>query len=248
MKEVIGKGDGIMPRKGRKLATCQVCKSEKRLSEVMPASLVRGVIADSIKKACPDWTSESYICITDLNRFRTEYLADIIKKDKGELTEIEADVVRSLNEHDLLSKDLNAEYDRQLTLGQRMADKIADFGGSWRFIGIFGAVLLLWVTVNTTLFLTRPFDPYPYIFLNLVLSCLAAIQAPVIMMSQNRQEEKDRLRAEYDYKVNLKAELEIRHLHEKIDHLLNSQWQRLLEIQEIQTELMQEIAEKHIRP
>ncbi len=236
-----------MPNKNLKLARCEVCKSEKGLNEVMPASLVRGVIEEKIKETCPDWTSASYICITDLNRFRNEYLTDIIKEDKGELTEIEADVVRSLHEQDLLSKNLNTEFDRQLTLGQRLADKIADFGGSWRFIGIFGAVLLLWVTVNTTFFLTKPFDPYPYIFLNLVLSCLAAIQAPVIMMSQNRQEEKDRIRAEYDYKVNLKAELEIRHLHEKLDHLLNSQWQRLLEIQEIQTELMEEIAERRTR-
>ncbi len=213
----------------------------------MPASLVRGGIAERIKEACPNWTPTSYVCITDLNRFRNEYLADIIKQDKGELTEIESDVVRSLHEQELLSKNLNAEYDSRLTLGQRMADRIADFGGSWRFIGMFAAVLLSWVTVNTTFFLKKPFDPYPYIFLNLVLSCLAAIQAPVIMMSQNRQEEKDRLRAEYDYKVNLKAELEIRYLHEKIDHLLNSQWQRLLEIQEMQTELMEELAEKRNR-
>ncbi len=233
-----------MPNKNNKPVICQVCKSEKRLSEVMPASLVRGVIAERIRAACPDWTSASHICITDLNRFRNEYLTDVIKKDKGELTDIETDVLRSLHDQELLSTNLNAEYDRQLTFGQRAADKIADFGGSWRFIGIFAAVLLFWVTVNTTFFLKKPFDPYPYIFLNLVLSCLAAIQAPVIMMSQNRQEEKDRLGAEYDYKVNLKAELEIRHLHEKIDHLLNSQWQRLLEIQEMQTELMEEIAEK----
>jgi uncharacterized membrane protein len=236
-----------MPKKNYRLATCEVCKVEKRLGEMMPASLVRGVIAERIKEAYPDWTSASYICITDLNRFRNEYLTDIIKQDKGELTEIETDVVRSLQEQELLSKDLNAEYERQLTLGQRLADKIADFGGSWRFIGIFGAVIFFWVTANTTFFLVRPFDPYPYIFLNLVLSCLAAIQAPVIMMSQNRQEEKDRLRAEYDYKVNLKAELEIRHLHEKMDHLLKSQWQRLLEIQEIQTDLMEEIAERRPR-
>jgi uncharacterized membrane protein len=237
-----------MPSKDRKSAICQVCKSEKRPSEMMPASLVRGAIAERIKAACPDWTFASYICIADLNRFRNEYLSDMIKQDKGELTEIETDVVRSLHEQELLSKNLNDEYARQLTLGQRLADKIADFGGSWQFIGIFGAVLLLWVTVNTTFFLKRPFDPYPYIFLNLILSCLAAIQAPVIMMSQNRQEEKDRLRAEYDYKVNLKAELEIRNLHEKVDHLLTSQWQRLLAIQEMQTELMEEIAEKRIRP
>ncbi len=237
-----------MPNKNYKTVTCQVCKSEKKICEIMPASLVRGVIAERIKAACPDWTPNSYVCITDLNRFRNDYLTDVIKQDRGELTEIEADVVRSLHEQELLSKNLNAEYDSQLTLGQRLADKIADFGGSWRFIGIFALVLLLWVIVNTTFFLRRPFDPYPYIFLNLVLSCLAAIQAPVIMMSQNRQEEKDRLRADYDYKVNLKAELEIRHLHEKIDHLLNSQWQRLLEIQEIQTELMEEVAEKRTRP
>lgn len=236
-----------MPNKDRERVTCEVCKSEKKMSEVMPATLVRGVIAERIKAACPAWSPTSYVCTTDLNRFRNEYLADIIKQDKGELTEIEADVVRSLHEQELLSKNPNAEYDRQLTLGQRLADNIADFGGSWRFIGIFAGVLLLWVAVNTTFFLTKPFDPYPYIFLNLVLSCLAAIQAPVIMMSQNRQEEKDRLRAEYDYKVNLKAELEIRHLHEKIDHLLNSQWQRLLEIQELQTELMEELAEKRTR-
>jgi uncharacterized membrane protein len=236
-----------MPTKSHEAVTCQVCKSEKKMSEVMPASLIRGVIAERIKTVCPDWTPESYVCIADLNRFRNEYLTDIIKQDKGELTDIEADVVRSLHEQELLSKNLNAEYDSQLTLGQRLADKLADFGGSWRFIGIFAAVLLSWVIVNTTFFLTKPFDPYPYIFLNLVLSCLAAIQAPVIMMSQNRQEEKDRLRADYDYRVNLKAELEIRHLHEKIDHLLNSQWQRLLEIQEIQTELMGEIAEKRTR-
>ncbi len=237
-----------MPNKNHKLVTCQVCKVEKRLPEMTPGFLVRGVISEKIKAVCPEWTPASYICTADLNRFRNEYLTDVIKQDKGELTEIEMDVVRSLHEQELLSKDLNAEYDRRLTLGQRLADKIADFGGSWRFIGIFGAILLFWVIVNTTFFLKKPFDPYPYIFLNLVLSCLAAIQAPVIMMSQNRQEEKDRLRAEYDYKVNLKAELEIRHLHEKIDHLLNSQWQRLLEIQEIQTELMEEIAEKRTKP
>jgi uncharacterized membrane protein len=236
-----------MPNKNHKLLTCEVCKSEKKMSDVMPASLVRGIIAEKIEASCPTWTPTSYVCITDLNRFRNEYVADIIKQDKGELTEIETDIIRSLHEQELLSKNLNAEYDSQLTLGQRLADRIADFGGSWHFMGIFFAVLLLWVAVNSTFFLKKPFDPYPYIFLNLVLSCIAAIQAPVIMMSQNRQEEKDRLRAEYDYKVNLKAELEIRHLHEKIDHLLNSQWQRLLEIQEIQTELMEELSEKRTR-
>jgi uncharacterized membrane protein len=142
--------------------------------------------------------------------------------------------------------DLNV-CDQSLTLGERVADKLADFGGSWRFIGIFAGALFLWMAMNSTLLVWKPFDPYPFIFLNLILSCLAAIQAPVIMMSQNRQEARDRLQAEHDYRVNLKAELEIRHLHEKIDHLLMNQWQRLLEIQQIQMDLMEEVAHKEPR-
>jgi uncharacterized membrane protein len=118
---------------------------------------------------------------------------------------------------------------------------VAEFGGSWTFILSFFFVLLLWIGVNAAL-LARPFDPYPFILLNLVLSCLAAIQAPIIMMSQNRQEDKDRMRSENDYRTNLKAELEIRHLHEKMDYLVLHQWQRLLEIQELQLELMEAIA------
>jgi uncharacterized membrane protein len=125
-----------------------------------------------------------------------------------------------------------------------MADKLADFGGSWRFISIFGGILFLWIVINSVLMIWKPFDPYPFIFLNLILSCLAAIQAPIIMMSQNRQEARDRLHAEQDYRINLKAELEIRHLHEKIDHLLMNQWQRLMEIQQIQMELMDELTHK----
>ena len=122
-----------------------------------------------------------------------------------------------------------------------MADRIADFGGSWTFILSFGGFILVWVVINTIVLIARPFDPYPFILLNLFLSCLAAIQAPIIMMSQNRQELRDRLRSENDYRVNLKAELEIRHLHEKLDHLLQHQWERLIEIQQIQIELMNEL-------
>jgi uncharacterized membrane protein len=235
-------------KKNHESPTCQICKLQKKAGEMIPAAVVRGSITERIKAAYPDWSPSGYICLADLNRFRDEYVEDAIKADKGELTELEAQVVKSLREQELLTKNLNTEYDQQLSLGERLADKIADFGGSWRFIGIFSAVLVMWVLVNTALLLEKPFDPYPYIFLNLVLSCLAAIQAPVIMMSQNRQEAKDSLRAEYDYKVNLKAELEIRHLHEKLDHLLVNQWQRLLEIQKIQTELIEELSEKRSRP
>ena len=157
---------------------------------------------------------------------------------------LEEQVVNSLKEHELLSKDINIEFDRKLTLGERLADKMAEYAGSWRFIGIFFGVLLLWIALNSIVLIWRPFDPYPFILLNLILSCIAAVQAPIIMMSQNRQESKDRLRSEYDYRVNLKAELEIRHLHEKMDHLLINQWQRLLEIQEMQMDLMGELSRR----
>jgi uncharacterized membrane protein len=125
-----------------------------------------------------------------------------------------------------------------------LSDRIASFGGSWRFIILFGAVLLFWIILNAVFLLNRGFDPYPFILLNLILSCLAAIQAPIIMMSQNRAEARDRLRAENDYKVNLKAELEIRTLHEKIDHLLQRQYSRLFEIQQIQIELLEQLGRK----
>ncbi len=227
----------------RQTVTCHVCKQAKQRTEVLPAELVRPGVAEIIRSAFPDWSSEAFICYNDLNRFRTQYVQDALEEERGELSSLEADVVRSLHEQELLSRDVNAEFERKLTFGGRVADKVASFGGSWTFIMIFGAVLLLWIAVNSFILVQRPFDPYPFILLNLVLSCLAAIQAPVILMSQNRQEAKDRLRGEHDYRVNLKAELEIRHVNAKIDLLLTHQWQRLMEIQQIQMELMEELVQ-----
>lgn len=228
-----------MARKAHKTIMCQICKKQKALSEVLPGTFVRDSVAELIRSKHPDWSSSGFICLDDLNHFRTEYVRNILEADKGELSTLEEEVMKSLREQDILSKDINVEFEGQLTLGQRLADKIAEFGGSWRFIAIFTSGLLVWIAINSVVLMWRPFDPYPFILLNLVLSCLAAIQAPIIMMSQNRQEDKDRLQSQHDYLVNLKAELEIRHLHEKMDHLLRHQWQRLLEIQEIQTELME---------
>jgi uncharacterized membrane protein len=131
-----------------------------------------------------------------------------------------------------------------LTLGQKLSDKLARFGGSWGFLFFFGVFIAIWISVNVFALLSVQFDPYPFILLNLILSSIAAIQAPIIMMSQNRQEEKDRKRAENDYRVNLKAELEIRHLHEKIDHLLQSQWQYTLDVQQTLVELLDNIGAK----
>jgi uncharacterized membrane protein len=149
-----------------------------------------------------------------------------------------------MREIEPLSKNVDQEYERQFTLGDRIADAVASFGGSWPFIIGFFVFLMIWMAINSAVFFWRPYDPYPFILLNLVLSCLAAVQAPIIMMSQNRQGEKDRLRAENDYQVNLKAEIEIRRLHEKIDHLLLHQWQRLLEIQQLQLAVMDAPAPK----
>jgi uncharacterized membrane protein len=233
-----------MIRKPNEMVVCQICKEKKKLNEVLSGELVRPSIVAMIQKKHPDWSAEGFICRSDLNHFRTEYIQSLVEKEMGELSTLELDVMKSMKDQGLLAKNVNVEFDQKLTLGERLADKVAEFGGSWRFIITFFIVMVIWIIMNSVLLLRKPFDPYPFILLNLVLSCLAAIQAPVIMMSQNRQEAKDRLRSEQDYQINLKAELEIRYLHEKIDHLLAQQWQRLVEIQQIQMDLMEELARK----
>ncbi|HEX3711092.1 MAG TPA: DUF1003 domain-containing protein, partial [Pseudolabrys sp.] len=187
----------------------------------------------------PDLPAEGYICDADLDHFRSRYVADLLGEERGELTKLEKEVVQSLADHEVLAANIETEFAGHRTLGERLSDQLASFGGSWTFIVIFFAVLIVWMAFNVWAATRNVFDPYPFILLNLVLSCLAAIQAPIIMMSQNRQEAKDRLRSENDYRVNLKAELEIRHLHEKIDHILTRQWERLAEIQQIQLEMLQ---------
>lgn len=140
-----------------------------------------------------------------------------------------------------VTKNINAEFEQKQTIGEKLADKVAEFGGSWTFIISFGALLILWIITNSVELIWRPFDPYPFIFLNLILSCLAAIQAPIIMMSQNRQEAKDRLRAELDYQINLKAELEIQQLNQKIEQLIQVEWEKISEALQAQNEILEEI-------
>jgi uncharacterized membrane protein len=224
--------------------TCPICGQSRSPQTIVHGEMIRSAVADLIHRDHPEWDGRAPVCLQCLQHFRTEYVEDVLEDERGELSAIDKDVLDSFKEQDLLAANLNAEFDSSLTTGQRVADAVATFGGSWTFIGIFGAVLVVWMAINTIILMHRPFDPYPFILLNLVLSCLAAIQAPVIMMSQNRQESKDRLRSENDYRVNLKAELEIRHLNEKMDLLLTRQWQRLLEIQRIQVELMEEMTRK----
>lgn len=224
-------------------ALCQVCKQVKPAGELAPAALVRNSLQELIRKQVPDWSDQGFICRDDLERFRTSYIRQILEADRGELSVLDEEVMKKWRE--FMSRDVNAEFEQKLTFGQRLSDRIAEFGGSWRFIIIFFSLLTGWIFLNAWVLLHKPFDPYPFILLNLVLSCLAAIQAPIIMMSQNRQEAKDRLRSEHDYRINLKAELEIRNLQEKMDHLLKHQWERLLEIQQIQMELMEDLSRKH---
>lgn len=206
--------------------------------------MVYAPVADLILRKHPEWAAHGLICAGCLNHFRTEYVEDVLELQKGELSTLEHEVLQSLREHEVLAKNINLEFEQQLTLGERLADKVAEFGGSWVFIVTFLTVMGIWIAFNVGFLLSGPFDPYPFILLNLVLSCIAALQAPIIMMSQNRQESKDRLHAEHDYQVNLKAELEIRHLSGKIDLLMTHQWQRLLEIQRIQLDTMQDFARK----
>ena len=223
---------------------CGICGKTFSLRDLVPGTALRDVVAQQILHDYPDWSQEKFICRPDLNRYRGEYVHSLLESEKGELTFLENEVLTSLRNHETLSKNVDSEFEGEWTLGERLADRIATFGGSWIFLILFGLFLLVWIGINSFILYVHPPDPYPYILLNLILSCLAAIQAPIIMMSQNRQEAKDRLRSEHDYQVNLKAELEIRHLHEKLDHLLSHQWERLAQIQEIQLELLAEISRR----
>jgi uncharacterized membrane protein len=231
------------------LPVCQICGKPHSRSELVPAALVRPGLVARIRSTFPSWSQDGYICHDDLNRFRGEYVQFLLEDERGELSSLERSVIESLARHETLAQDVEAQFQKELSLGERLADGIADFGGSWTFILLFAGFIVIWVAINTVVLILRPFDPFPFILLNLMLSCLAALQAPIIMMSQNRQEARDRLRSENDYRVNLKAELEIRQLHEKLDHLLLHQWERLVEIQQIQIELMNELtaARRHGR-
>jgi uncharacterized membrane protein len=226
-------------------AVCQICQQRQPRQELIPADMVSPPVAQCIIADHPTWSADGFICHADLDHYRTQLVRAEMVQSKGELSALEEEVLNSVKEEELLAKNINAEYDSQLTFGEHVADNIATFGGSWKFIFTFLGILFVWLLLNSIQLIWRhPFDPFPFILLNLVLSCIAAIQAPVIMMSQNRQEEKDRMRAEHDYQVNLKAELEIRNLHAKMDELLTHQWQRLLEIQQVQLEMMEELAQK----
>lgn len=201
---------------------------------------LRPSLAEIILRDHPKLSRNSMISAVELDKYRMRYVEDMLLAEHGELTALDRQVAKSIAEHDTIAENIEDVYDDRRSVGDSLADTMAKFGGSWYFLTGFGVFLALWMTTNVLIYEKWSFDPYPFIFLNLILSCLAAIQAPVILMSQRRAETKDRLRAHSDYRVNLKAELEIRHLHEKLDYLVGKQWERLMEIQQLQLQTLQE--------
>ncbi len=228
----------------QKSVICQLSHQEVPFQHAVKLDSISNTLLNKIKEKQPAVDVTGYVGTDALNRIREESIKEMLESDKGEISKLDAEVLENIKSNELISLDLKDESNENESFGIRLADHIAEFGGSWKFIIIFGSFILVWIASNIYLLANKGFDPYPFILLNLILSCLAALQAPVIMMSQNRMEAKDRKRAENDYKINLKAELEIRHLHEKIDHLIMKQMQHLNEIQQIQIELLEEINNK----
>ncbi len=219
---------------------CAVCHRRWPLRELRPLTSLGGG-ADLLRAELGALPPDAPICREDRAKYRRLHMERLLSGERRALGALDREVLASLDAGGVVAEDVDAVFAERAGLGARAADVVAAFGGSWPFILIFCLLIGAWIALNVSGLLIGPFDPYPFILLNLMLSCVAALQAPVIMMSQRRQEAKDRLRAENDYKVNLKAELEIRHLHEKIDRQLTEQWQRLAEIQRVQLELLEEM-------
>ena len=212
--------------------------------EKVSGKLIRKSILEIIQKENPSFTSNNYVSESELNIYRQKYVEVFLTKQLGELTSLEKKVLDSLKDKTTLTDKIDGDEPQAMTYGQRIADKVASFGGSWTFIISFAVFLLVWICINIYWLGNKGFDPYPFILLNLILSSLAAIQAPVIMMSQNRQEEKDRERGKKDYMINLKSELEVRMLHEKLDHLIINQQQEVLEIHKVQIDMLNDILKR----
>lgn len=220
---------------------CEMCKKKFHHEQLFRIELMRHSIIELLEQQVDDVNLRGYLCSSDLNKLRAQQMKHLLQREKGELTPHEMDVLDSIKKQETLSENMNLEFANQMTFGDIVADKVAAFGGSWYFIFTFFAIIVVWMGFNLTHFLQNPFDPYPFILLNLLLSCLAAFQAPVIMMSQNRQALKEKVRSDHEYAINLKAELQIRLLQSKLDRFMNQEWNRLLEIQEVQLDMSDEI-------
>ena len=229
---------------GNKRVICAMSGKEMARRKTVQLGSLRPSLIDRILAEHPGISLDSPICIDEIGKFRSRYVEEMLLAERGELSDLDKRVAESLEHHETIAENVEEEYEDQRTTGEKLSDQLAAFGGSWSFLIAFGGFLAVWIAFNLFQGEKAAFDAYPFILLNLILSTIAAVQAPIIMMSQRRVEEKDRLRSENDYKVNLKAELEIRHLHEKVDHLLTKQWERLIELQQLQLEALQERKKK----
>lgn len=200
-------------------------------------------IAREVKKEHPEYTDATPIDTADVLDYHLKIIEQQMEKQSSLITKADNKILKSIRDNEFISQAEMID-DEKLTLGQKAADGIAKFGGSWGFIFIFITVLVVWIVLNATAIFFKAFDPYPFILLNLALSCLAAIQAPIIMMSQNRQEDHDRKQSIHDYEVNLKSEIEIRLLHEKMDHLIYEEMKQLQNVQKLQSEFLKEIRDE----
>jgi len=218
-----------------------ISKKEIPLSEDIKGENIREGVFNLINSKYPGFDKKNFISITELNEYRRLYLTSLLTQEENELAIIDKGVEEAIQNNSILSENIQDEAETKLSIGQILADKVAAFGGSWTFIISFFLFISIWILINTWILATKSYDPFPFILLNLILSCLAAIQAPIIMMSQNRQEQKDRKRGEHDYKINQKAELEIKLLSEKINHILVHHNKKLLEIQYIQTDYLEDL-------
>jgi uncharacterized membrane protein len=227
---------------------CSLCGSEVEGRMLASPQKLENRILDLIRKDRPEWEAKRGICPNCLEQYRAKKFVDYLEAEYQKLSEIEHAVVSKITRRGRVSRVVHQELDASMTVGEQVADRVAQFGGSWRFIGLFGGILVSWMAINTWVLVRHPFDPYPFILLNLVLSTLAALQAPVIMMSQNRQATKDRLHAQQDYEINLMAEIEIRDLHDKLDSLRFKQWHELWHIQKRQIELLEHLCERYQNP
>ncbi len=221
-------------------AKCAITGRERLKRDLVSFDQIRPALADRIRRDHPAIDDHALVDPDELARYRAAYVEDLLKAESGDIDELDRRVAESMARNETLAQNIETAYAEKRSLGETMSDHLASFGGSWSFLIAFAVFLAVWMTINIIMGEKRAFDSYPFILLNLVLSTIAAIQAPIIMMSQKRQEAKDRLRSLNDYQVNLKAELEIRQLHEKIDHLISKQFQRLAEIQQVQLEIMNE--------
>ena len=227
---------------------CSLCNTIVDARTLVNPNNLEPPLVEMIRRERPEWEGKRGVCKTCREQFRAKKFLGYLEDEYSKISEMEKSLVTQIARRGRVSKLVHQEFEATMTFGERIADRVAQFGGSWTFIMIFGGILVVWMIINAVILAQRAFDPYPFILLNLVLSTLAALQAPVIMMSQNRQAEKDRLQAKQDYEINLMAEIEIRDLHDKLDGLRYKQWHELWHLQQRQLELLEHLHKELSHP